>query len=375
MEEFYFILELIVGITGITLGILLFTSRLIIDSRSKVYNRSVTIMSAGYMALGLGTLVLLYFCPTYDMEAKNLFIQCMLPIEAFFFAAAMFSPLMETGRFRHFLSWQGAAWGTVLLAVLSAGYIIDRQMFHPGMLFWVEIPPLAFLLSYTAYYFMKVYREWKRMHPEVLKLQHTLFLTAWVLLNLICVLAVACSIFSNVSESHAVFTLLYIVILYVVAIFYYRFLLLGILPATELCGEEEPQPEVPVASAVIHESSAAVLPQHEPDWEAIAEKVEAWTATDGKLRNGLTIIDLSKEIGVNRTYLSHYINSRYACNFNQWLNRLRIEVAQERILQNPEISLMELAEQVGYSDMAHFSKQFKQVAGIPPSVWKKNKVG
>ena len=42
----YFILELIIGITGITLGILLFTSRLIIDGANAVYNRSVSMMGS-----------------------------------------------------------------------------------------------------------------------------------------------------------------------------------------------------------------------------------------------------------------------------------------------------------------------------------------
>jgi AraC-like DNA-binding protein len=41
------------------------------------------------------------------------------------------------------------------------------------------------------------------------------------------------------------------------------------------------------------------------------------------------------------------------------------------MLSSPEINLSDLAEMVGFADQAHFSKQFKQKEGIPPSVWKK----
>lgn len=69
--------------------------------------------------------------------------------------------------------------------------------------------------------------------------------------------------------------------------------------------------------------------------------------------------------------MSNYINETYQSNFNGWLNDLRIEEAKQKIISSPEINLSDLAEMVGFADQAHFSKQFKQKEGIPPSVWKK----
>lgn len=89
------------------------------------------------------------------------------------------------------------------------------------------------------------------------------------------------------------------------------------------------------------------------------------------MKLGITIQDLSREIGINRTYLSNYINETYQTNFNGWINDLRIEEAKQKIMQSPEINLSDLAEAVGFADQAHFSKQFKQKEGIPPSIWKK----
>lgn len=90
------------------------------------------------------------------------------------------------------------------------------------------------------------------------------------------------------------------------------------------------------------------------------------------LHPSLTIQDISKEIGVNRTYLSNFINETFHTNFNGWINGLRIEEAKLRIRSNPDISLAEVAEQVGFADLAHFSKQFKIKEGCSPSTWKKD---
>ena len=259
--------------------------------------------------------------------------------------------------------------GAILLVVLSVEFLFEKGADQSGVLFCVELPPVSLLIIYTGYYFLTTYKKWKAEHPEVSRKQHVLYMSVWVLLNVLALVAVICAIFSDISMSHTVFVVVYASILYIVAILYYRFLLLNILP------DEEPvvpqgHPEESVRQDAGEQSPKALS---EPDWDVIEEKIRAWKEAGGMLRIGVTILDLSKDIGVNRTYLSHYINSRYESNFNHWINGLRIEEAQRRILEHPEISLMELAEQVGYSDMAHFSKQFKQIVGIPPSVWKKNK--
>ena len=106
--------------------------------------------------------------------------------------------------------------------------------------------------------------------------------------------------------------------------------------------------------------------------EAVKIRLDEWVQNKGYLNSRLTIIQLSKIIGMNRTYLPNHINKTYGLNFNLWLNHLRIEEAKKIILQSPARSLAGIAEQVGFTDLAHFSKQFKLHEGISPSEWKKN---
>lgn len=105
--------------------------------------------------------------------------------------------------------------------------------------------------------------------------------------------------------------------------------------------------------------------------EVIKDRLAEWIAQRGFLNARLTIIQLSKIIGINRTYLSNHINSTYGLNFNLWINHLRIEEAKQLIKQSPKRNLSEIAEQIGFTDLAHFSKQFKLQEGISPSEWRK----
>ena len=104
----------------------------------------------------------------------------------------------------------------------------------------------------------------------------------------------------------------------------------------------------------------------------IGKKIHNWTARKKFLRPNITLIELGKELDINRTYLSNFINEKYNKNFNGWINELRIEEAKKLIENYPHWPLSLIGEKVGFSDLAHFSKQFKLLVGINPSKWKKN---
>lgn len=114
--------------------------------------------------------------------------------------------------------------------------------------------------------------------------------------------------------------------------------------------------------------------QSKSDKNEIAKRLNQWKELKVYLRFHVTIQDLSREIGINRTYLSNFINETYGENFNNWINRLRINEAKYKILTTSENSLSEIARKVGFADLAHFSKIFKRKEGISPSDWKKQNI-
>lgn len=51
---------------------------------------------------------------------------------------------------------------------------------------------------------------------------------------------------------------------------------------------------------------------------------------------------------------------------------MRIEEAKRLIGLSPKRNLSEIAVQIGFTDLAHFSKQFKLQEGVSPSEWRKH---
>jgi len=86
---------------------------------------------------------------------------------------------------------------------------------------------------------------------------------------------------------------------------------------------------------------------------------------------GVTIEDIANKINIGRTTLSNIINREEGVNFNTWINRLRIEDAKQLLLDNPDFTLAGISEMVGYTEQANFSRQFKQITGESPLLWRK----
>lgn len=97
-----------------------------------------------------------------------------------------------------------------------------------------------------------------------------------------------------------------------------------------------------------------------------------WIDEKHFLKSGITIDDLAKFLGTNRTYLSSYFNSEKGITFRQWINSLRIEEAKQIITSEPKITMLVLASRLGYAYTSTFFCQFKAIEGVLPSAWKQS---
>jgi AraC family transcriptional regulator len=69
------------------------------------------------------------------------------------------------------------------------------------------------------------------------------------------------------------------------------------------------------------------------------------------------------------TYLSRLFSEIEGCTIEQYFIRQKIERAKE-LLAYREMNISELADDLGYSSVAHFSAQFKKITGTTPSAYK-----
>lgn len=85
---------------------------------------------------------------------------------------------------------------------------------------------------------------------------------------------------------------------------------------------------------------------------------------------GYSIGKLAEAIGCNTKYLSQIINDEYNCNFNTFINEIRIKEASRRILAGGEwerLTMEAIANSVGFKSRSTFTQFFKQFTGMTPT--------
>ncbi len=83
----------------------------------------------------------------------------------------------------------------------------------------------------------------------------------------------------------------------------------------------------------------------------------------------LTLSDVAEKTYVSQWHLSKLLNQHMGQNFSEILNDVRIREAQ-KLLNDPALRIGDIAEMVGYIDMAHFSRMFKKILGIPATEYR-----
>jgi two-component system response regulator YesN len=77
------------------------------------------------------------------------------------------------------------------------------------------------------------------------------------------------------------------------------------------------------------------------------------------------------ELSVNPSYLSTLFRETTGESFKQYITKRKVEKAMDIWKQHPWLKVYELCTRVGYQDVNHFSRTFKQVTGVTPSRYKR----
>ena len=89
------------------------------------------------------------------------------------------------------------------------------------------------------------------------------------------------------------------------------------------------------------------------------------------LKHGYSLRNLSDDLDVTYTYLSFIINREYGVNFNDLINRYRINHMRQ-LMAGPDahrFTLEGLANQSGFSSRSTFYRAFQKSTGRMPSAF------
>jgi len=77
----------------------------------------------------------------------------------------------------------------------------------------------------------------------------------------------------------------------------------------------------------------------------------------------ILLSELAEKTYVSQWHLSKLLNKETGQNFSELLNGVRVEKAKE-LMKDPSLRIGDIALEVGFQDLAHFSRVFKKMNGM-----------
>lgn len=87
------------------------------------------------------------------------------------------------------------------------------------------------------------------------------------------------------------------------------------------------------------------------------------------LKQGIRISDIAAMLDTNRTYVSRLVNNTYNMSFSDYINTLRIDYAEQYLLQHKDAKQSDLAAACGFPNASSFNNIFKKITGVTPKIW------
>jgi len=100
--------------------------------------------------------------------------------------------------------------------------------------------------------------------------------------------------------------------------------------------------------------------------ELIAE-IQFWLRTH--LNTELTLTDIAEQFGMSQRSFTRRFKAATGVRATQYWQQLRIETAKE-LLASSNLTIQEIADQVGYQDQGHLTRLFKQSLNLTPKSYR-----
>lgn len=136
---------------------------------------------------------------------------------------------------------------------------------------------------------------------------------------------------------------------------------------------------IPYAGERLAQGEPVVLPVASREAVDIRARAARWreklVAEEWWRDPELTLASLARKLGTNTSDLSRAINEGLGMNFNELINRLRVEEVKRVLALHGEQNLLDVAFAAGFSSKASFNRCFKLYAGGTPTDYRRDLAG
>lgn len=120
-----------------------------------------------------------------------------------------------------------------------------------------------------------------------------------------------------------------------------------------------------------------VIPYHQLDVASYADedavRIEEFVANNYSNQE-LLVKDVSRKTGVTQAKIQVILKNKFQMSFRQYLNTIRTYEAK-RLLRETDRQVTDIAYRVGYKNVTHFNRIFKDSEGLSPNQYRKKNYG
>ncbi len=126
---------------------------------------------------------------------------------------------------------------------------------------------------------------------------------------------------------------------------------------------------IPESAGASATAEALAASERRTDWSRLGQRWSELVREQGWWRDAdLTAPRLAQHLATNTSYLSRALNEGLGQNFNEFVNRLRIEAIQVELAKaNLDRDVLAVALDAGFNSKASFNRVFKRLTGETPT--------
>lgn len=241
------------------------------------------------------------------------------------------------------------------------------KFFNNTLLDIVLIMQVLYTAAATIINIDRFRRDAKKYYAELCEDGYKHFLQILILIVLL-VMLYSTKIFAKLYMTHSTALAVVFSILFALVVFHLFLCLNKIQFYADKVTETKEHLSIDGTDAVQQTSDPDLAKQ----FEAIEKALDKWSKDPSKpyLKQGVSLEDMSDEIGFSGKDVSTYLNRVLNQSFFIFIGSLRVEEAKRLLIAPENYSLTYIAFECGFSDAPNFSRSFKNIEGMTPGAWK-----
>jgi AraC family transcriptional regulator len=101
--------------------------------------------------------------------------------------------------------------------------------------------------------------------------------------------------------------------------------------------------------------------------EFLMRRLDEYIQTN--LARNLTLLDMARVVNLSTSHLNRLFRQTQGISLYQYVIQCRIERVKQ-LLKQPQLTLAEIAIQVGFADQSHLNHHFKRHVGVTPKTFR-----